>query len=227
MVAPIYAFAFTCLFLALIGISIDDIFDVIALWVFGLAGSAIALAICFIVRAVNKTPQTTNEVPREMQNTAQKSLTGNPEVDAVIKEGQKLLAELAFAKNKLKNPEVTQKIDEIMDASHKILDKLRKNPELCSSIQRFSSYYLPTTTKLITNYSYMEGQGVQGGNISNAMEKIENVLDTLKNAYKAQLDSLFSSVALDLESDIHVLTSVLEAEGLIDSVFQESPKLDI
>jgi len=208
VVAPFYTFAATQLFFALIGMSFSDGYDVFASIFIGLIPTGIVAIICLSIRAAN----------RKHQMPAQRaSASGNSEVDAVILEGRQMLSQLEGVKSKIKNSSVIYKTNEIIDISHKVLNQLVKKPELHSSVKRFSSYYLPTTIKLVTNYSNMEVQGVQGGNISATMGKIENALETLKIAYKSQLDSLFSHVAIDLETDIQVLENILKSEGLIQN----------
>lgn len=209
VVAPFYTFAATQLFFALIGMSINNGGDVFASILVGLIPTGIVAIVCLSIRAANR-----KHKPRPTQ---QATASGNPEVDAVILEGRQMLNQLEAVKGKIRNASVIYKTNEIIDISHKVLNQLVKKPELHSSVKRFSSYYLPTTIKLVTNYSNMEVQGIQGGNISATMEKIENALETLKTAYKNQLDSLFSHVAMDLETDIQVLENILKTEGLIQN----------
>jgi len=106
-----------------------------------------------------------------------------------------------------------------VDVSNKILEKLRRNPEMLSAVKRFTSYYLPSTIKMIENYRYMEGLGIMGDNISSAMEKIETTLPTLSDSFIKLLDSLFSEVALDLSLDIGVMEGILNQEGLTEKTF--------
>ena len=163
----------------------------------------------------------------ERPNTAEEStdkpdddeLTGNPEVDAFVAEGHALINALDIAKRKLKNKSIAAKSDEIIEVSKNIIDKIRRNPQLISSVRRFLNYYLPTANKLVTNYNYMENQGVEGGNIFETMQKIDDSLDTLLSACKKQLDNLFSHTAMDISADIDVLETVLKQEGLIDDGF--------
>ena len=212
IVAPFYTFAATQLFFALIGMSFSDGYDVFASVFLGLIPTGIVAIVCLSVRAANRKHQ-----PHIQTQTQHNNTSGNSEVDAVILECRQMLSQLEAVKSKIKNPGVIYKTNEIVDVSHKVLNQLVKEPELHSSVKRFSSYYLPTTIKLVTNYSNMEVQGIQGGNISATMEKIENALETLKTAYKSQLDSLFSHVAMDLETDIQVLENILKTEGLISN----------
>jgi len=221
MVAPIYAFGITLFVLAVLGITINDGYDVLVMLFVVRFISGITAVICTLRRNARAKSLPPPYVLQFMGQKQEQS-SGDSETDAVIKEGRNLLNQLEAVKGKIKNETIISKTNEIIDVSHKILDKLRTKPELHSSVKRFSNYYLPTTTKLITSYSYMESQGVQGGNISNTMEKIENTLDTLKNAYQTQLDSLFSHVAMDLETDIHVLENILKTEGLTQTPFKNS-----
>ena len=47
------------------------------------------------------------------------------------------------------------------------------------------------------------------------MTKIESMMDTIVVAFEKQLDSLFSSEALDISTDITVLEGMLQREGLV------------
>jgi len=45
------------------------------------------------------------------------------------------------------------------------------------------------------------------------MRSIEEMLDTATDAYRKQLDSLFANQALDIESDIQVMNTLLKRQG--------------
>ena len=210
-VAHIYIFAFVWLFYALIGYDIRDGVDVFAIGLIAFAPSVIV----YFIRNRRRKGKDTTTAPVVETPVEQVPDTGNPELDAVIRESYKLLGELSAARRNIHSRDIASKTDEIIDTSHKIIEKLRREPQLLSSAKRFFNYYLPTTTKLITNYSYMESQGVSGGNIANTMQKIEESLNSLATAYRTQLDTLFSHTAIDLETDIDALEQILKQEGLL------------
>ena len=62
----------------------------------------------------------------------------------------------------------------------------------------------------------MGSQGIEGENIDRSMKSISEMLDAAIAAYKKQLDSLFANQALDIETDIAVMNSMLDREGLSD-----------
>ena len=228
-IGHIYAFAFSWLFLAFLELPITDVYDFIVYFWFALFVAVVVYLICswnirkmaFLHTDVNKPvrPHPASNAANKPQGPAIEK-TGDKKLDDVIREGLTMLDELKKAGQVLKNSEVSRKVNEMADLSYNIIEKLKRQPQLFSSVQRFFNYYLPTTTKLITNYSYMELQGVKGGNISETMQKIESSLDDLINAYRAQLDKLFSHTAMDLETDIEALQQVLKQEGLMENEFK-------
>lgn len=48
------------------------------------------------------------------------------------------------------------------------------------------------------------------------MFDIEGMMQTIATAFEKQLDSLFSSEAMDIQADITVFESILRQEGLKD-----------
>lgn len=146
--------------------------------------------------------------------------TGDALADELLKQGQDALDQTSRAADGIRNAAVREKIEDLEDTCGRILDYVRKNPKSAGSQRRFLGYYLPTLQKLVTTYALMEQQGVEGENISGSMERIEELLDTLDGAFRKQLDALFGDTALDIDSDITVMESLMAREGLTE---QPSP----
>lgn len=137
-----------------------------------------------------------------------------PEVDAILKEGNRALSEMGRLYMSIKAPEVRRKINEIMRITDKIAQDAIEDPSDIPQIKKFMNYYLPTTIKLLNAYDRMSAQGIEGENLDKSMKNINEMLDTAIEAYKKRLDSLFANQALDIESDIEVMNTMLEREGL-------------
>ena len=88
------------------------------------------------------------------------------------------------------------------------------DPSDIPQIRQYMNYYLPTTIKLLNAYDRMGSAGVQGENIDKSMKNINEMLDAAIEAYKKRLDSLFENQALDIETDIEVMNTMLAREGL-------------
>ena len=137
-----------------------------------------------------------------------------PEIDPIIQEGNRALSEMGRLYMSIKDPEVRQKINEIMRITDKITQDAITDPSDIPQIRKFMNYYLPTTIKLLNAYDRMSSQGIQGENLDKSMQNINDMLDQAIVAYKKRLDSLFENQALDIETDIEVMNTMLAREGL-------------
>jgi hypothetical protein len=130
-----------------------------------------------------------------------------------------LLAEIRRASVRIQDEVMTDKTNQIEKLTASIFAAVKDNPEKLRKISRFLNYYLPTTLKLLNQYADFEEQGFQGDNMSRSKERIEDVTDTLIAAYAKQLDSLFLSESIDVDSDIDVLETMMKRDGLAEGDF--------
>ena len=148
-----------------------------------------------------------------------------PEIDPIVEEGNKALSEMGRLYMSIQDTEVRTKINEIMRITDKIVQDAIEDPSDIPQIKKFMNYYLPTTIKLLNSYDRMSAVGVEGENLDKSMKNINDMLDAAIVAYKKRLDSLFANQALDIETDIDVMNTMLAREGLMenkDFVVQES-----
>ena len=159
------------------------------------------------------TYQQIQEENKKKEQEAQKKSYG-PEIDPILQEGNKALAEMGRLYISIKGPEVRGKINEIMRVTDKIVQDAINDPSDIPQIKKFMNYYLPTTIKLLNAYDRMSSQGIEGENLDKSMKSINAMLDDAIEAYKKMLDSLFANQALDIETDIDVMNKMLAREGL-------------
>ena len=171
----------------------------------------ISLAVCGVVKFVCAPLRPDDETAVILNSDFMKS--NNPDTQVVLETlGQ--LDELQALRVEIDNTSITDDAGYIIKTSKDILRKATVQPNAMLSIKPFLGYYLPTTKKMLENYSIMEKQQVKGPNITASMEKIENTLGLLKNAFAEQLDSLFSDTHLDIDADIAVLENIIEQDRL-------------
>jgi len=156
--------------------------------------------------------QVKKEAPKAKPQAQKKSY--GPEIDPVIEEGNRALGEMGRLYMSIKDPEIRSKINELMRITDKITQNAIEDPSDLPQIKKFMSYYLPTTIKLLNTYDRMNAQGIEGENLNKSMKSIIDMLDEAIAAYKKQLDSMFANQALDIETDIEVLNTMLAREGL-------------
>lgn len=154
---------------------------------------------------------------KEKQETEKAAAAGtsySPEVSAILAEGNRALSEMGRLYMSIKDPEVRGKINEIMRITDKIAQDAISDPSDIPQIKKFMNYYLPTTIKLLNAYDRMSAQGIEGENLDKSMKNINEMLDAAIEAFKKRLDSLFEDQALDIETDIKVMNTMLAREGL-------------
>ena len=75
-----------------------------------------------------------------------------------------------------------------------------------------SHYYMPTTQKLLDSYAEFEEADIQGANVDAAKAKIEKTMDDIVRGFERQLDELYRSDAMDIDSDIRVMETMLRRD---------------
>ena len=140
--------------------------------------------------------------------------TGDTKIDELLSEGERAVVEMRRLRDFIPGDTVKKKIDSIIIITDKIFKDLLEDPSDYRQVNRFAEYYLPTTISLLHAYDRFGRSGGEGENISGAMARIDTTLDTISESYAKFFDSLFENQALDIETDIKVLESILKREGL-------------
>ena len=65
-------------------------------------------------------------------------------------------------------------------------------------------------------YVTLQNQNVKTENITEGMQKIEDLLDKVIVAFQRQLDALFESDVVDITADIRVMEQMMASEGLTE-----------
>ena len=157
-------------------------------------------------------PQYTSDRVTQQAKPQKKSY--GPEIDPIVEEGNRALSEMGRLYMSIKDNDVKLKINELMRVTDKITQDAIADPSDIPQIKKFMNYYLPTTIKLLNAYDRMSSQGIEGENLDKTMKSINDMLDDAIAAYKKMLDSLFANQALDIETDIAVMNTMLAREGL-------------
>ena len=162
------------------------------------------------------------DVVEEVKEEEKPRTTGNAELDKMIADGKLAISEMKRLNDNIQDETISRQIDRMEEISGKIFAQVEAEPKKLPQIRKFMSYYLPTTLKVLNAYDRMSGQGVAGENISGTMKRVEDMLETIVQAFEKQLDSLFGAEALDISTDITVLDNMMAREGLVDDMIHRS-----
>lgn len=140
--------------------------------------------------------------------------SGDEAVNAQIAEGRSALRNLREADAAIEDEAISARLKRMTEAGGKIFDILEKEPSRAGEVRRFMNYYLPTADKLLTQYRELGESGSQGENVRGAMTVVENSLEMIAVAFERQLDSLYRHEAMDIQTDIDVLETMLASDGI-------------
>ena len=210
-VAPIYA-------VAVLWIAWGLLFPLYRPFHFVLAAIMSVVVFC-IGRAIwpDKTYNTPDPEPvkeEKKEEPPKAETTGNPEIDALIKERDRAVSEMRRLNDAIQDETISAQIDRLEATTKKIVERVAEHPEKLPQIRRFLNYYLPTTLKLLNAYDRADSAGISGANVDGTKGKVEDIMGTIVTAFDKQLDALFGDEALDISTDITVLEQMLAREGI-------------
>ncbi len=145
----------------------------------------------------------------EAKKTAQAT-----EAEERMTEYERYVERIRQADEDIEDEAMSEKIRRMQNLTASIFAEVQAHPEKRPLIDRFMTYYLPTTLKLLDSYARIEEQGVTGENMAKAKADIERIADTLVEGYEKQLDRLYRAEAIDIAGDVSVIENMLKRDGL-------------
>ena len=127
------------------------------------------------------------------------------------------IAKIRALNDDIDDEELSKKIDRIERSVTKMFEAVERDPEKRPELERFLSYYLPTTLKILDAYANFEDSTAQGEKIRRTMDDIESTVETLAVGFERQLDLMYEDDTIDIETDLRVLESMLAKDGLSDA----------
>lgn len=147
---------------------------------------------------------------REAQSTAKEPPKEAPKETEEGYSG--ILRNIRRANDRIADPVLTAKIDRLEEITARIFRAVEEDPKKRSRIDTFLNYYLPTTQKLLDAYAEFDAAGVEEENLRQAKQRIEKTMDSIVAGFEHQLDELYKTDAMDVDSDIRVMETMLHRD---------------
>ena len=155
----------------------------------------------------------------EVESAAQ---TGDAQLDRQIEEGRQLLIQIENDAKFVTEPQLVAYIQRITKAGRQIFSALIAKPKKYGQVRKFMNYYLPTSAKLLEEYKVFTQLESNGKKKKKSIQSIEDSFEMIAGAFEKQLGNLYRSEAMDIQSDIDVLETMLEGEGLLSDGIRSS-----
>jgi 5-bromo-4-chloroindolyl phosphate hydrolysis protein len=133
--------------------------------------------------------------------------------EKAVREGMAKLKNLRSNTRMILNNGVASKVVDICKTGAEIFDYLSKNPEDISKARQFINYYLDATEKIVNQYIELAARKDKTKEIENSLNRVEAMLDSIKDTYSKQLHNLLEDDLLDLNTEISVLEKTMKYEG--------------
>ena len=130
-------------------------------------------------------------------------------------QAENAMEELTDYRQSISSEDMLRKLDRLDLLLSRIFVCVKEHPEKVRLTMRLMNYYLPSVLRLLSVYTDMEKQPIQGETIQKTREEIESSLDTINDALEEMFDELFQEEALDASADIQVLKMMLAQDGWV------------
>ena len=134
------------------------------------------------------------------------------EIAAKLYELQDLLIDRAKG---VKKAEVKESLGNIAGTLNKIADEVEHDPKDRNKVRKLANYYGDMLLGLVDKYIKLQdnvGAAVEGENVENSMDKIEEAIKGAETSVKKLLDSLFSEDAMEINAEITTLDKLMKLE---------------
>lgn len=131
----------------------------------------------------------------------------------VVKEGIEKLRQISNYTRMIQSNDVAGKIREICKVGVEIFDDIKKNPNKINKIRQFTNYYLDATRKIIGQYVELSSKPNKTQEVEQAIQKVEGMLDLIKQTFDRQLANLLEDNLLDINTELTVLKNTMKMEG--------------
>lgn len=138
----------------------------------------------------------------------------DPKPDSAEDGGEygRILQDIRKANDAIADPVLSEKIHRLEEITRRIFRSVEADPRKKEKIGTLLSYYLPATQKLLDSYAQFEAVGIEGENLHRAKERIGRTMDAIVAGFEHQLDELYQADAMDVDSDIRVMESMLRRD---------------
>ncbi len=189
-------------------------------------GVVIILALFFVFmiiatildhHAENAEKRKQKKAEKEQRKREAEQLSAMPQdAQGVVAESKALLKKIEKSNKAITNSTIKKVTGRIVSTTNQILKEVLRSPEKATRIQKLNNYYLPTTLKLVDQYSVYEQRKLDGQkeNTANMMSEIKEALITVDQALKKYLVDFNTYDDMDVSSEISVLKQQVNRDGL-------------
>lgn len=114
------------------------------------------------------------------------------------------------ANARIPDPGLTARLDRICAAAAEVVDELERDPKDARRAQRFLITYLDSAASVAAKYAALDAKDA-----GHALgERFDDLLQTIEDTFRRQVDRLMHNDRLDLDVEIELLKKQMQYEGV-------------
>ncbi len=133
----------------------------------------------------------------------------------LILKAQLELRKILDIKEKIKNTEIKQLVNDISDKASKILNYISQKDDKVDDVRSFLEYYIPAAYKIINNFYMVANNDTNSKTSADFQSKVKNFLTEIDEAFSKQLTALLDDEIVDASIEMETLKGSLISEGLL------------
>lgn len=148
------------------------------------------------------------------KNKTDKLSYKNYNLKKALEEAEKQNKHIKEMKKQIEDNELKKYMEDINNTTSKIIDGIKKQPKKLKNISNFFDYYLPMTVKIVDRYDEIENQDLSSREVDEFTSQTIDMLKAADEAFKNILNNLYREKIVDMDVEMKVFQSMLEADGL-------------
>ena len=133
------------------------------------------------------------------------------EVVEALEEAHERVTRIEQANDRIRNPELNDRLRRITNSARKILDVIEEDPRDLRRARKFLNTYLEGAQKVTEGYA----RSMELTDSTTLKDNFRKVLATIEGVFAEQHEKLLENDVLDLDVQIEVLRLQLEREGVV------------
>lgn len=141
--------------------------------------------------------------------------SGDSDADLLLESIEKNRQALHSINQRIPDDTLSNAMDRMENACTGMMAQLQKAPNRARELRRFANHYLPDAVRLLDLYAELDETGVSGENSDAVRREVEQNAEVIAKAFENQLDSLYATRAVEMDTDLDVLKAMLKGQGLV------------
>ena len=134
----------------------------------------------------------------------------NKAINELLSKANSYIHDIISINRAITDDDLKNQVNTLVDIAKQTYGYVEKENEKASLVRQLTNYFLPTTVELLTSYLEVQNQTVKVESMTESMDKIKDMMNTIEPVYKKQLEAVYNDKALDVSVEIEVMKGIIE-----------------